>query len=98
MVIAVARIDLDLPGCRSLKDKRQILRSIIERSRARFHVAIAEVEDQDLWQHAVLGIAYVSANGGHGHEVVEKVVRSIGEANPEAEVVDSVTDLVEPFG
>jgi uncharacterized protein YlxP (DUF503 family) len=97
MVIAVARVDLSLAGCRSLKDKRQILRSIIERARARFQVAITEVEDQDLWGRAVLGLAYVSANGGHAHEVIQKATQFIAGANPEAEVLDIETELVAPF-
>ncbi len=97
MVIAYARLDLDLAGCRSLKDKRQILRSIIERTRARYQVAIAEVEDQDLWQRAVLGIAYVSANGGHAHEVIQKATEFIAGVNPEVEILDVAEDLLAPF-
>jgi uncharacterized protein len=97
MITAIARIELGLDGCRSLKDKRQILRSIVERTRVRFHVAIAEVEDQDLWQRAVIGVAYVSANGHHAHEVMLKVVEFVTTANPEAEVLDSIVELVEPF-
>jgi uncharacterized protein YlxP (DUF503 family) len=97
MVTAIARIDLALYGCRSLKDKRQILRSIIERTRVRYQVAIAEVEDQDLWQRAVLGIAYVSASGGHAEEVVQKVVEFISTAHAEAEVLDAIVESVAPF-
>jgi uncharacterized protein YlxP (DUF503 family) len=97
MITAIARVELGLDGCRSLKDKRQILRSIIERTRARFQVAVAEVEDQDLWQRAVIGIACVSSNGYHANEVIQKVVEFITTANPEAEVLDSITELVEPF-
>jgi uncharacterized protein YlxP (DUF503 family) len=97
VVTAVARIELALYGCRSLKDKRQILRSIIERTRVRFQVAIAEVEDQDLWQRAVIGAAYVSAGGSHANDVMQKVVAFITTANPEAEVLDSIVELIEPF-
>jgi len=97
MVTAIARIEIGLDGSRSLKDKRQILRSIVERTRVRFQVAVAEVEDQDLWQRAVIGVACVSANGHHAHEVMQKVVDFITTANPEAEVLDSVIELVEPF-
>jgi uncharacterized protein YlxP (DUF503 family) len=97
MVTSIARVDLALDGCHSLKDKRQILRSIIERTRARYQVAIAEVEDQDLWQRAVVGIAYVSASGGHAEEVMQKVVRFISTVNPEAEVLDAMIESVAPF-
>lgn len=97
MVTSIARVDLALDGCRSLKDKRQILRSIIERTRVRYQVAIAEIEDQDLWQRAVIGIAYVSGSGGHAEEVMQKVVEFISTANPEAEVLDAIIDSVAPF-
>jgi uncharacterized protein YlxP (DUF503 family) len=97
MVTAVARVELGLEGCRSLKDKRQILRSVIERTRGRFRVAIAEVEDQDLWQRAVIGMAYVSANGHLAHDVMQKAVDFLATANPEAEVLDAIIELVAPF-
>lgn len=87
MVTAVARLELSLAGCRSLKDKRQILRSAIERTRNRFQVAIAEVEDQDLWQRAVVGIAAVSGSGRHAAEVVEAAIRYIESAHPECDIV-----------
>ncbi len=97
MITAIARIELGLEGCRSLKDKRQIVRSIIERARVRFQVAIAEVDDQDLWQRATIGVACVSGNGAHAHEVMQKVVDFVTTANAEAEVLDSIIELVEPF-
>ena len=97
IVTAIARIELGLDGCRSLKDKRQIVRSIVERTRVRFHVAIAEVEDQDLWQRATLGIACVSGDSAHVHDVMQKVVDFVTTANPEAEVLDSIVEIVEPF-
>ena len=96
MTTAIARVELDLEGCQSLKDKRQILRSLIDRARTRFQVSIAEVEDQDLWNRAVLGLAYVSGGGGHAREVIEKVVEWLSTASDEAEMVDLQIELVEP--
>ena len=54
--IGVCRVSLYLPGVQSLKGKRQIARSINARIRNQFNVAVAEVEDQDLWQRLTLGI------------------------------------------
>jgi uncharacterized protein len=59
MVIAYAIFDLHLPGCRGLKEKRMIVRSLKTRIRAQFEVSSAEVGDQDLLQRARLGIAAV---------------------------------------
>src|SRR4029450_99541 len=65
MVIGLLTLDLHFPGARSLKDKRQALRSLETRIRNRFNVAVAEVEHQDLWQRARLAV--VSVNTDHGH-------------------------------
>jgi len=97
MVTAIARVDLALEGCQSLKDKRQIVRRLTERARARFQISIAEVEDQDLWNRAVLGLAYVSAGGGHAREVMDKAVQWLSTASAEAEMVDAQIELVEPM-
>ncbi len=96
MTTAIARIELSLEGCQSLKDKRQVLRSLVERARTRFQVSIAEVEDQDLWNHAVLGLAYISGSGGHAREVIEKAVEWLSTASDEAEMVDVQIELVQP--
>lgn len=63
--IGLLTLDLHLPGARSLKDKRQILRSLEQRVRGRFNVAIAEVEHQDLWQRARLAVVSVNSDQGH---------------------------------
>jgi uncharacterized protein YlxP (DUF503 family) len=97
MVVGIARIDLSLVGCRSLKEKRQILRSVIERTRERFSVAVAEVEDQDLWQRAVIGVAYVSSSEHHATEVVRKAIQFVTTAHAECEVVDYDVDVAAPF-
>jgi uncharacterized protein len=65
MVIGLLTLDLHFPGARSLKDKRQALRSFETRARNRHNVAIAEVEHQELWQRA--RVAVVSVNTDHGH-------------------------------
>ncbi|HVR69422.1 MAG TPA: DUF503 domain-containing protein [Vicinamibacteria bacterium] len=65
MVIGLLTLELHFPGARSLKDKRQALRSLETRLRNRFNVAVAEVEHQDLWQRARLAV--VSVNTDHAH-------------------------------
>jgi hypothetical protein len=65
MVIGLLTLDLHFPGARSLKDKRQALRSLETRLRNRLNVAVAEVEHQDLWQRARLAV--VSVNTDHAH-------------------------------
>jgi uncharacterized protein YlxP (DUF503 family) len=62
-----------------LKDKRQVVRKIVDRVRARFLVAISEVDHHDLWQKATLGIAAVGSDSGYVRSMIDEVVRSIEE-------------------
>ena len=97
MFIGVAQVYLDLPGCRSLKDKRQVLRRIIERTRVRFQVSVAEVEDQDLWERATIAVACVSGSSGHAQEIIAKVVQFVATVSSEAEMLDADTEVLSPF-
>jgi hypothetical protein len=65
MPVAVLRIDLHLPYARSLKDKRMALRSLRDRLRKRFNVSVSELEHQDLWQRATIGIASIGPDPGY---------------------------------
>ena len=60
MPIGVLTLELHLPHAHSLKEKRMVVRSIKDRLRARFNVAVAELEHQDLWQRALLGVVSIS--------------------------------------
>jgi len=97
MFIASARVELEIPGSRSLKEKRQVVRSVVERTRTRFSASVAEVEDQDLWDRAVIGIAYASSSAHHAGEVVEKAVSFIRDTFLDCEVLDHQVDVASPF-
>ena len=62
MIIGVCTLDFFLPGCSSLKQKRMFLRSIKEKLRNKHNVAVAEVDYQDIWQRAQLGLTSVSSD------------------------------------
>ena len=87
-------VTLHLPACQSLKDKRQVVRSLSERLRRQFNVAVAEVEDQDQWQTAVLGLAVVSNEVGHATRMLERILAVIEETRLDAEVVDRQIDVM----
>ncbi len=70
-------IDLHLPGCRSLKEKRSILKRLTARLRRDFNISVAEVEKQDLLQSARLGVALVSNDRSFANAVLSKVVDTI---------------------
>jgi uncharacterized protein YlxP (DUF503 family) len=87
-------VKLRLPENGSLKGKRQVSRSIIERVKNKFNVSIAEVEDQDLWQALTLGISCVSNSAPHANEILSKAVNFIENSGFDAELVDYEIEMV----
>ena len=85
MVIGTLEISLRLEGCRSLKDKRQIVRSVLDKARREFRVSIAEVADQKLWGNACIGVATVSNNAKQAESVLQHVL-DMFDAHPSVEV------------
>jgi uncharacterized protein YlxP (DUF503 family) len=77
MVVGVLRLELRLPETHSLKGKRSILRSIKARVQQKFNVSIAECEDHDLWQRAILGVSQVGADQPHVDRCLREVVSFI---------------------
>jgi uncharacterized protein YlxP (DUF503 family) len=65
VVVGVLRLEIYLPENHSLKGKRSVLRAIKSRVRDKFNVSIAESDDHDLWQRAVLGVSQVGADQPH---------------------------------
>jgi len=96
MNVGVCKVKLRLPENQSLKGKRQVINSIITRVRNKYNVAIAEVDDQDLWQLATLGIAYVSNDAKHVDEVLSKVVSFVSQSRFEVEILDYEMEIT-PF-
>lgn len=79
MFVCVARLTLQIPESGSLKAKRQVLRRVTERVKARFNVAVAEVDDQDLWQKASIALAVVGNERRHVDEQMEKIIHFVEE-------------------
>jgi uncharacterized protein YlxP (DUF503 family) len=84
--VAALSVDLHLPEAHSLKEKRAIIRPILDGCRHRFQVAAAEVAYQDRWQRAGLGFGVVASTPAHAADVLDRVERFIW-SFPEAEVV-----------
>lgn len=87
MFVGIVRIELHIPASRSLKDKRSVIQGLKERIRHRVRAAVAEVDHQDLWQRAALGVAVVSADARHVDEQLQSV-RSLVQATHGAELLD----------
>jgi uncharacterized protein YlxP (DUF503 family) len=81
-------VDLRLPQSHSLKEKRAVVKTILQGASRRFGVAVAEVDHHDKWQRTLLGFACVSGSESHAREVLDSVERFVW-SFPEAEVVDA---------
>ena len=93
MVVLVGEVQLHLPESRSLKDKRQVVKSLKERIRNRFNVSIAEVDYLDLWQRCAIAIAVVSTTRAHADEVLANVVDFV-ERDGRAYLLEFTVDAV----
>ena len=87
MFVLALEVDLHIGHSQSLKDKRGVIRPIVEGARRRYNVAAAEVGDQNLWQRAQLGFAAVSSSQRHTTEVIDEVSRFVW-SFPEISVLD----------
>lgn len=93
MHIGVLTIALRLHDTESLKDKRQIVKSLIETTRNKFNVSISEVDDLDAWRRAVIGVACVSNDKQFLNRVLDKVLDTI-ESNPAVDVGEVGIELL----
>lgn len=93
MFVGVLRLSFHLPGARSLKDKRQVVRSFRDKVRARLDVSIAEVEHMDLHQRATFGVAVVSNDAAVCDELLASVASMANDVRG-AVLVDRSTEIL----
>jgi len=93
MVIGVCKLDLRIPENHSLKEKRHVLRKLIDRVRTRFNVAISEVGDNDLWQRAQMGFCTVGNDRRHINSSLDKVIYFIEQMNL-VEMVNTEIEII----
>ncbi len=74
MPIGLLTLEIHIPDARSLKDKRQVLRSLKDRLRSRFNVAVAELDHQETWQRAEVGIVSISNDAAHLEQSLRAVL------------------------
>ncbi len=77
MVVGVLKVDVFIGEAESLKDRRRVVKGVCDRVRARYNVAIAEVDGRDLWQRCTFGVACVSNEAKVVDSVLSRVVRDI---------------------
>jgi uncharacterized protein YlxP (DUF503 family) len=97
MNVGVCKVTLRLPENQSLKGKRRVIGSLSARMRSKFNVAVAEVEDNDTWQLATLGIACVSNSSRHVEEVLSGVLDFIERTREDLELVAEERETISGF-
>jgi uncharacterized protein len=93
LFIGTAEIDLNLPGVNSLKEKRRIVKSLLARLQNKFNISIAEVENNDRYRSAGIGMAVVSNDKKHIDRVIAEIVRII-ESYPEVIMLDYRVEIL----
>lgn len=82
-----AKLTFYIPQAATLKDKRQVRRSLLDKTRNKFNAAVAEIDAQDVIQTLIVGVAVVSGEAAHRRDAVEEIIRFM-EAHADAELTD----------
>lgn len=93
--MGVARYDLRLPDCSSLKDKRSVMRALLALLHQKFRCAVAEVEHQDLRQRATVGVSVIADTSFHAKRILSEVERRV-ETYPGVELLGATVDVLSP--
>lgn len=93
MIIGACSIKILIFESNSLKEKRHTLKSIIGRLKSRFNISIAEIDLNDSWQTALIGIACVTNSSSHANEIISKVIQFI-DGDSRVEIIDYNIELL----
>ncbi len=93
MIIGACTLKLILYESNSLKDKRHIIRSIIDRLKSKFNISIAEIELNDSWKTALVGFACVTNNSNHANKIISNVIKYVDE-DSRVEIVDQNIEIL----
>ncbi len=88
MVLAILSLQLHLPGCNSLKEKRSRLKPILSRIHKEYNVSAAEMGMNDAWQESLICCVIISNDNGHAHRVLQQIVAFIPTNWPDIQIVD----------
>jgi len=96
MPIAFLTLELRIEGAHSLKDKRQVVRSLKDKLRHAFNVSLAELEETDLWQRATIGVVSFSSSRDYLEGLMQKVEQQAARivASNGAEIADSFLEFM----
>lgn len=93
MIVGICRIELSIPGSNSLKDRRQVVKSLVANLQNKFHISVAEVDDPQVWRRANIGVALVSSDQAFVNRVLDKVVDAV-RGDPRVSIIDYEIEML----
>ena len=93
MSLGVLTIEIEIPGCYSLKEKRSRLKPLIARLHREFNISVAEIDHHDVWNSTVIGCALISNSHKHTQRVLQKVITWIETYWPDVTVIDDQIEI-----
>lgn len=77
MIVGIITLELRIPMAQSLKDKRRVIKSLIDKSKNKFNIAVAEVGNKELWKDAELGLVTIAGDKRYLEKVINKIIKYI---------------------
>lgn len=93
MIVGTLHLELAIPAANSLKDRRQVLKSLVAHLRNKFNVSAAEVDDPQVWRRAFLGVACVANETAFVNQVLDKVVDTV-RSEPRVTLIDYELEIL----
>ena len=94
IALGLCTIELQIPGVRSLKEKRRVVRSLVTRVRNEYNVSVAEVGDLDKWQLATIAVSCVSSDARHVHRLLERIANGVESGRDGLVLLDYTIELL----
>ena len=93
MVVGVSSVEIFLPENHSLKDKRQAVKKIVEKTRVKFNISIADISQNNLWQRALIGFSIVGIKQDHVNSAIENICEYI-ESLYIGKIISTKTEII----
>jgi hypothetical protein len=93
MVVGASRVEIFLPENHSLKDKRQAVKKIVEKTRVKFNISIADISQNNLWQRALIGFSIVGIKQDHVNSAIENICEYI-ESLYIGKIISTKTEII----
>ena len=94
MAIGTLTLQIDIPGCRSLKSKRSRLKPLITRLHREFNISVAEVDHQNSWQSAVIVCVMISSSAKHTQHALQGITEWVESYWPDVTVIDDSIEII----